>query len=130
MKLDANDKELIQEAQALVDPREIKGGVLGEVGCVLVTEHGRKFSGVCLHLACGIGFCAEHTAVSQMVTQTKETCVKKIVACNAEGAIPPCGRCRELLNILDERNLKTEIVISDTEKVFLRDLLPYHWECG
>lgn len=123
-----DDKELIKKAKALVGVEAIKGGVIKEVGCVLVTERGKIFSGVSLHLVCGIGFCAEHTAISQMITQTDETHIKTIVAANDNGAIPPCGRCRELMNILDVKNIDTEVIVSNDKKVRLRELLPFAWE--
>ena len=122
------DKKLIEKAKALVAAKDIRGGIVKEVGCVLVTEKGKIFSGVSLDLVCGIGFCAEHTAVSQMITQTDETHIKTIVAIDENGVIPPCGRCRELLNILDARNKDTEVIISDERKVKLRELLPFPWE--
>ena len=122
------DKKLIEKAKALVAAKDIRGGIVKEVGCVLVTEKGKIFSGVSLDLVCGIGFCAEHTAVSQMITQTDETHIKTIVATDENGVIPPCGRCRELLNILDARNKDTEVIISDERKVKLRELLPFPWE--
>ena len=122
------DKKLIEKAKALVGAKEIRCGVVKEVGCVLVTETGKIFSGVSLDLVCGIGFCAEHTAISQMITQTDETYIKKIVATDENGVIPPCGRCRELIHILDTRNMNTEVIISDEKKVMLRELLPFAWE--
>jgi len=123
-----DDKQLIEKAKALVGTRQVRGGAIKEVGCALITESGQIFSGVSLHLSCGIGFCAEHTAISQMVTQTEETHIKVIVAVAQEGIIPPCGRCRELMNILDSKNMETEIIISDSKKVKLRELLPFAWE--
>jgi cytidine deaminase len=122
------DKKLIEKAKALVCAREIRGGVVKEVGCVLVTEKGRIFSGVSMDLVCGIGFCAEHTAISQMITQTDETHIRTIVAVSDKGVIPPCGRCRELMNIIDAKNKNTEVIISDESKVELRELLPFSWE--
>lgn len=122
------DKKLISMAKALVGAKDIRGGVVKEVGCVLVTEKGKLFSGVSLDLACGIGFCAEHTAISQMITQTDETHISTIVATDDEGVIPPCGRCRELMHILDPENMNTEVIISDEKKIKLRELLPFAWE--
>ena len=122
------DKKLIEKAKALVGAKDIRGGVVKEVGCVLVTEKGKMFSGVSLDLVCGIGFCAEHTAISQMITQTDETHIRTIVATDENGAIPPCGRCREFMNILDARNKETEVIISDEKKIMLRELLPFPWE--
>jgi cytidine deaminase len=126
--ISAEDNKLIEKAKALVDAKDIRGGVVKEVGCVLVTEKGKIFSGVSLDLVCGIGFCAEHTAISQMITQTDETHIKTIVATDENGVIPPCGRCRELMNILDARNKETEVIISDQKKIKLRELLPFAWE--
>jgi len=126
--ISAEDNKLIEKAKALVDAKDIRGGVVKEVGCVLVTEKGKIFSGVSLDLVCGIGFCAEHTAISQMITQTDETHIKTIVATDENGVIPPCGRCRELMNILDARNKETEVIISDQKKIRLRELLPFPWE--
>lgn len=123
--LNENDQKLIEKAKALVAPRAVKGGVVKEVGSTLITGQGKSFSGVSLHLSCGIGFCAEHTAISQMVTQTNETIIKIIVAATKEDVLPPCGRCRELMNILDAKNSDTEVIISRNTKVKLKELLPY-----
>jgi len=94
----------------------------------LLTEKGKMFSGVNLDLACGIGFCAEHTAISQMISQTDETHIKTIVSAKKDKVLPPCGRCRELINLLDERNMETDIIIKHNKKVKLKDLLPFSWE--
>ena len=126
--ISAEDIKLIEKAKALVGAKDIRGGVVKEVGCVLVTEKGKMFSGVSLDLVCGIGFCAEHTAISQMITQTDETHIRTIVATDENGVIPPCGRCRELMNILDARNKETEVIISDEKKIKLRELLPFPWK--
>lgn len=122
-----SDETLIAQAQSLVRARPVRGGTLSEVGCVLITEHGERFTGACMDLACGIGFCAEHTAIAQMITHSDETHIAVIVAANDQGAIPPCGRCRELMSLLDERNLDTRIIISEDTSKTLRELLPEHW---
>ncbi len=126
--LTEEDIKLIKIAKELVNAKEVRGGLVKEVGCALITEKGKIFTGVSLDLSCGIGFCAEHTAISQMITQTDETHVIIIVAVSSEGVIPPCGRCRELLNVLDIRNKNTEVVITEGKKVKLSELLPYSWE--
>lgn len=128
MVISKADKKLIQRAKALVGAKKVPGGILKEVGCVLVTGRGEIFTGVCLHLACGIGFCAEHTAIAAMVTNTDETYVKTIVAVTNKSVIPPCGRCRELLNLLDRKNTATQIIISEKQKVKLRELLPFAYD--
>lgn len=122
------DRKLIKKAKSLVGETAIRGGYIKEVGCALITENGRVFSGVNLDLACGIGFCAEHTAISQMLTQTKETHIKTIVAAKKDKVLTPCGRCRELMNLLDIRNMDTNIIIAEDKKVTLKELLPLAWE--
>lgn len=126
--LSKDDKNLINQARALVGAKDVPGGILKEVGCVLLTENDKIFEGVCMHLSCGIGFCAEHTAIAAMLTHTNETQIKTIVAVNQETTIPPCGRCRELMNQIDAKNLETDVIISKDKKVKLRELLPFAWE--
>lgn len=126
--LTKQDKRLIKKARSLVGEKPIRGGFVKEVGCALITEKGRVFVGVNMDLAAGIGFCAEHTAISQMITQTDETHIKKIVSLKLDMILTPCGRCRELLNLLDKKNLNTEIIVSEDKKVLLKDLLPMAWE--
>ncbi|MCU9602113.1 hypothetical protein OEV75_13000 [Caldibacillus kokeshiiformis] len=47
---------------------------------------------------CSIGFCAEHSAITAMVT-AGERKIAKIVAVYEDGSIlPPCGRCREFIS--------------------------------
>ena len=126
--LSKQDKKLIKTAKKYFGEKPIRGGFVKEVGCALVTEKGKLFVGVNMDLASGIGFCAEHTAVSQMVTQTEETHIKRMVSVQEGGILTPCGRCRELLNLLDVRNFETEIIVDHDKKVKLKELLPMAWE--
>jgi cytidine deaminase len=101
---------------------------MGYVGAALVTDRGNIFSGINISLFCGIGFCAEHSAIAEMV-KNGETTIKKIVATTAEGnVLPPCGRCREMLYQIDASNLDTEVLIGDGDKQPLRELLPHNWQ--
>jgi cytidine deaminase len=86
------------------------------------------YVGVCIDTGSGMGFCAEHSAVAAMVTGG-ELVIRKIVAV-AEGGkpIPPCGRCREFMSQISERNLEAEVIIAEDRKVKLRELLPYPWD--
>jgi len=98
----------------------------GAVGAALVTPSGNVYTGVCLHLSCGIGFCAEHAAVAEMLKH-RETRIKEIVAVNRDGIITPCGRCRELLVQVDEANRATRVMVDETTRLPLSELLPLHW---
>ena len=129
-----SDSELLRRAiQSTVRAREVaatrKGWeFMGYVGAALVTDRGNVFTGINLNLYCGIGFCAEHSAVAEMV-RSGETRITKIVATTAEGTIiPPCGRCRELLYQIDESNLEAMVLIGNDERRPLRELLPYNWQ--
>ncbi len=82
------------------------------VSAALVSESGQVFTGICIDLACGIGFCAEHAAIAAML-QSRQTVIRKIVAVSAYGVIPPCGRCREMMAQVDTRNLQCEVVLAN-----------------
>ncbi|HEX8385175.1 MAG TPA: hypothetical protein VF576_03270 [Rubricoccaceae bacterium] len=66
------------------------------VAAALVTEGRTVYTGVCIDVACGLGFCVEHAAVAAML-QGRETVVQTIVAVAEDRVLAPCGRCRELL---------------------------------
>jgi cytidine deaminase len=103
-----------------------KGFSAGSVAAALVTEAGHVYTGICIDLACGIGFCAEHSAVAAMLLN-RETVIKKIVAVADDKILPPCGRCRELLQQVDRHNLDCEVIMPDGGVMPLRALLPHSW---
>ena len=123
-----SDEELIGAARALVGEFALSDPsfTAGSVGAALVTEAGNVYTGVCFDLACGIGFCAEHSAVAAMLAR-RETRVAKIVAVSRGGILSPCGRCRELLAQVDRGNLECEVILGPDERATLRELLPRYW---
>lgn len=127
MTLTSEDKQLVDQATKLIKSEEIPGGVVGEVGAALRTTQGEVFVGVCMHLVCGLGFCAEHTAIAQAVTQTSDVQIDTIVAVSRRGILPPCGRCRELMNVLSKDSGDTWVILDENEKVQLSELLPRAW---
>lgn len=98
----------------------------GTVAAAIRTRGGSIFTGICLHLCCGIGTCAEHAAVLEML-KSKETAIDKLIALDDTGILSPCGRCRELLVQIDPANLHTLIMIREDEVVTLAQLLPNSW---
>src|SRR5215472_11500242 len=52
---------------------------MGYVGAALVTDQGNVYTGINITLNCGIGFCAEHSAIAEMI-KNGETKIRKIVA--------------------------------------------------
>ena len=101
---------------------------MGYVGAALITDRGNVYTGINISLYCGIGFCAEHSAVAEMI-KNGETKIRTIVAATAEGnMLPPCGRCREMIYQVDESNLDTVVIIGNRDKKLLRELLPHNWQ--
>ena len=120
---------LIKEAQKQLGEYRLSNDdyAAGSVSAALLSSEGNIYTGINIDVACGIGFCAEHAAVSQMIKH-RETKIDMIVAVNADGIIPPCGRCRELLFQVNNANLKTKVYLSPEKYMTLDKLLPNRWE--
>lgn len=120
--------ELVKIAEETLNPRDIGDDAsAGSVAAALVTDRGNVYRGVCIDVACGIGFCAEHAAIAAMIT-AGETRIEKIVAVYCEGnrIVAPCGRCREFMYQIDSGNLETQVMLAKGV-VTLRELLPHIW---
>ena len=98
----------------------------GSVAAAIRTRSGKIYTGICVDLPCGIGFCAEHAAAAEML-KARETEIDAVIAVHASGVLSPCGRCRELLALLDERNFEATIFLAEDRSAKLRELLPEHW---
>jgi cytidine deaminase len=96
------------------------------VAAAVLSESGHVYTGVCLHVSCGIGFCAEHAAIAEMV-KGRETRIDMIVAVCSDGIVSPCGRCRELMVQVDPRNFGAQVALPNGRIAELRQLLPDHW---
>ena len=96
------------------------------VAAAILSKSGRIYTGVCLHMSCGIGFCAEHSAVAEMI-KGRETEIDMIVAVCDNGVLAPCGRCRELLVQVNPKNFSSQVVLPGGKISLLRELLPDHW---
>ena len=107
---------------ALIKPSITAGGV----AAALVSDSGRIYTGINLDLACGIGTCAEHAAIAEML-KARETAIRRIVAIDDEGVLAPCGRCRELIVQVDRRNLECEVILPGETTSRVADLLPRAW---
>ena len=123
------NEDLIYKAQSVVNERKISHGfTIGDVGAALVSQKGNVYVVVCIDVVSGIGFCAEHAAIAAMVTGGEQR-IAKIVAVLGDGTVlPPCGRCREFMFQIDQRNLdETEVILGSDSVVKLRELLPHPW---
>ncbi len=126
------NQTLIDRAAAVVRAKYIGTYLVGDVGCALVTESGSIYTGVCIDVTCGIGFCAEHSAIAAMVTAGEYT-IKKIVAVWKDETgdifvIPPCGRCREFIRQIQNGALDTKVILAKDKVETLAALIPYPGE--
>jgi predicted RNase H-like nuclease/cytidine deaminase len=97
----------------------------GSVASVIISDSGKTYSGICLDFACGIGFCAEHAAVAEML-KAHESKISLVVAVDEAGhVLPPCGRCREMMWQLNPANRDALVVIAVDEAKTLSELLPF-----
>lgn len=96
------------------------------VAAAILSKSGRTYTGVCVHLNCGVGFCAEHAAIAEMI-KGRETEIDTIVAVCDAGVIAPCGRCLELMVQVNPKNFAAHVALPGGKVSLLRDLLPDHW---
>lgn len=126
-----------EDAQLVEAARAVWGGFrlredfsAGTVAAAIRTAKGNVYTGICIDLACGLGFCAEVAAVAEMLKQ-RETHIMTVVAVGHDGILDgPCGRCREMIAQVDQRNLDCRVLLRDGRETTLRDLLPQHWLDG
>jgi cytidine deaminase len=125
------NEELINIAASVINSKELKDGLVGDVGCALLSTNGKVYTGVCVGTNSN-GYCAERVAIAKMITDDQEYKIDKIVATwkDDDGSlyvIPPCGHCRSAMHETDSENIYNTEVILDIDKVVkLKELLPYH----
>lgn len=124
-----SNEDLINEAMSVYNFKKLNDDVkMSEVSAALISESGKVYTGISINASCGIGFCAEHSAIAEMA-KNQEYIIKKVVAVTGDGTVvPPCGRCRELMVQLSSDNLNTEVIISKDDNVKLSELLPNRWQ--
>ncbi|MBM4412531.1 MAG: cytidine deaminase [Chloroflexi bacterium] len=124
-------RDLIAHACAQVHPKQLKDGVIGDVGAALVTTTGHIYTGRCI-LTGSNTICAERVAIARMVSEGNEYTIAQIVAVwrDEHGrvyVIPPCGHCRQAMHDIDPQNIRiTQVILSHDRVVPLATLLPYH----
>jgi cytidine deaminase len=122
-------KLLFSKAQGIAKDRKLnKFGSCGGVGSALLTKKGNIYTGICIDVPCGIGFCAEHAAIAEML-KNGESEIKEIIAVTSKKEIlPPCGRCRELISQIDKKNKYTIVHLSTSKRKTIKVLLPEPYE--
>ena len=124
-----NARTLIEEAYKILGEYTLSSDhySAGSVAAALLTSQGNLYTGINIDIACGIGFCAEHSAIAEML-KNRETEIEMIVAVSADSIRPPCGRCRELLFQVDTKNIHTKVYLSEEDYMTLDELLPNRWK--
>ena len=104
-----------------------------EAGCVsaaIESSSGKIYTGVCIDTACGLGMCAERSALVSMIS-SGESHVRKVLCIMPDGRSggTPCGACREYMMQLDRDSGDIEILLDlDVGRtVRLRELIPDWW---
>ncbi len=121
-------EELIRCAESVQGSRQIACNAwAGSVAAALLSEKGNVYTGICIDVCSGMGFCAEHAAIAAMIT-AGESRISKIVAVGKNGIYSPCGRCREFICQIHDENIETEVMVSADKVVKLKELLPFKWE--
>ena len=123
--MDSDFRKLIDEAKKIAKKRKISEyATCGHVGCALMTKKGNIYTGISIESKCNLGNCGEHAAIVEML-KNNETEIDKMVAYSAKGEIyAPCGRCREFIRMVDDRNLKTRVMVKEEKVLELERLLP------
>lgn len=125
--MDRTTAQLITAARSVCgDFRLAEDFSAGSVGAAILTAKGSIYTGICICLGCGLGFCAEAAAVAEMLKH-RETHISTVVAVSKDRILPPCGRCREMMVQIDVRNLDSRVIVGEGHVTSLRALLPNHW---
>jgi len=97
---------------------------IATTGCALLTEQGSIYTGISISIVCSIGFCAEHSAMAEMLKNNETRIMKLVSVAAGKGIRSPCGRCREFMRLINMDNFTTLIMLSEDRIVKLSDLLP------
>ena len=123
-----NNKDLIDIAKNTCKPMKLRDNFSsGEVGCAILSESGKIYTGVCIDLASGLGFCAEAAAIAEMLKNGESKIIKLAAAFSNGNVEAPCGRCREMIIQINKDNKNTKIILDINKEILLIDLLPNHW---
>lgn len=103
------------------------------VGAAILTTDGRIFSGCNIeNAALPEGWCAETTAISQMIMDGGGRIAEIAVVALKADQCPPCGGCLQRIFEFGAGSAKVHLCNAEgiVETCKLRDLLPRHFEKG
>ncbi|EDU59393.1 cytidine deaminase [Providencia stuartii] len=122
-------KHLVKIASRYAKPSIINDYIeCGYVAAALEAEDGEIYTGISIDTACSLGFCAEHGAVAELLKAGKSVIKSMVTVDSAGNVVPPCGRCRELVSQLSNKNKQTLVGVDNETQVTLEQLMPYDWK--
>lgn len=98
----------------------------GHVACALLTDKGNVYTGISINAKCGIGFCAEHSAIADML-KAGESKIVKLVSSSKNTVLVPCGRCLEFIRQINDENVNTKVLLKNGDVKTVDELLPIRW---
>ena len=98
----------------------------GHVACALLTDKGNVYTGISINAKCGIGFCAEHSAIADML-KAGESRIVKIVSSSKNDVVVSCGRCLEFIRQINEENVNAKVLLKTGDVKTVDELLPIRW---
>lgn len=96
----------------------------GNVSCALISNTGKIYTGININSKCALVNCAEHAAILDMLKNGESEIRKLVVYSEKEYIYSPCGKCRELIRMINSKNLETEVLISENKICTIKELLP------
>lgn len=125
--LDKEFEVLLEVAKKLAGDTVVSNYVrCGHVACALLTSTGNVYTGISINAKCGIGFCAEHSAIADML-KAGESKIIKIVSASENNVVVSCGRCLEFIRQLSDENVNAKILLPNQEVKTVDELLPVRW---
>lgn len=98
----------------------------GHVACALLTDKGNVYTGISINAKCGIGFCAEHSAIADML-KAGESRIIKIVSSSENDVVVSCGRCLEFIRQINDENVNAKVLLKNGDVKTVDELLPIRW---
>ncbi|RQO40062.1 cytidine deaminase [Rhodococcus sp. KBW08] len=122
---------IIATATAYLNPEKMGTRKSGQVAAAIVTDRGDLFGGVCIDVPCSMGYCAEAGAIGAMLV-AKQSQIAQVVAVIVDesgivSVLPPCGRCREFMYQVNDKNLAAQVFLGLDSVTTLDELLPARW---
>ena len=100
----------------------------GDAVCVLLAKNKKYYVGQSLVATCGLGYCAEQAAISQMINDGETKIESLLVIDKFNNILTPCGKCCEMITQINDENYECTIMLENDERLLLRDIYRIDWK--